>query len=317
MSKKIYKIGEVCNFKELTNLVDNKKINAIVADLFCMKKNTEYRSFEKYVIGLEEIIDKIMTEKPFNEMYFVLFIDNSIVNNKEIYENIKRIINKIENRGILFHYDCPILKNKEGLHLDLLGSIIRFFPYFDFENNPFNFTLCIDVDNMVKRLDKFKIITKIAFDNNADFCFKSVDSELIINRKSILPRAINVIKHKIPYIISGHSHCGFGKLPMNVLTDFLIDVKRNPKKYQKVCNVREGIEFKYFCYGIDEYFLNNIMIEEFIKNNKKVIPYVPYNFFGTIGIGLGYRKNIKLQKFIKKITPYYKFTDMYKYRFLN
>ena len=34
MSKKIYKIGKVCNFKELTNFVGNKKINAISISLF-------------------------------------------------------------------------------------------------------------------------------------------------------------------------------------------------------------------------------------------------------------------------------------------
>ena len=40
MSKKKYKIGKVCCFDELTNLIGNKKINAITASLFAMKKNT-------------------------------------------------------------------------------------------------------------------------------------------------------------------------------------------------------------------------------------------------------------------------------------
>lgn len=316
MSKKIYKIGKVCNFKELTNFVGNKKINAITISLFTLSKSSEYKNFQIYLKGLKEIIDIIMFEEPFDKFYCILFIDDSITENKEIYENIKKIMKPIKNRGILFKYDCPKFKytnkEKKGLHFDLIGTLMRYIPYFEFENNPIDFILCLDADHMLQRLDKFKIITKIAFDNKADFCYKSFDSELVINRKNVFPRHKDVINHKIPYSIVGHNNCGFAKLPINVFTDYLIDVKKHPEKYQKYCNIKEGTDYKYFCYGIDEYFLNSVFIEALNKYNKKVIPYIPYNFFGTIGINNYLRDKPELQKLLN-----IKSNNAYKFRYIS
>lgn len=311
MGKEI-KINEVCNFKEITNLVGNKKINAITSCFFIMDTSSRYKNLYKYLNGINEVVEYIVKDKFFKDFYYILFIDNSVTSNKKIYDYIKKIFSKIPNKGILFHYDCPNFKDiNTGLHYGLFGTLIRFLPFLDFPENPVNLALCIDIDNMKHRLDRLIILTQIIIDNKADLCYKSYDSELVINRKTTNKRHNHIINHPIPYFITAGQFGGYGKIPLKIFTDFIIEARDNPEKYKDHVEKNKSNITK-FLYGIDEYFLNEIVLKYFIDNDKIITPYIPYNFFTSVGIT---DKNSNLKKILNYLNIEMK--DYDKYNLMN
>jgi hypothetical protein len=142
---KSYLINNICNFNPLKNINFNNKKDIISVSLFKLKSGG-YKSFSKYINGLK-ILDNLALK---NNLEIRLFIDNTIYTDKVIMESI----NNFKTISVIL-YECPNFKIGEN-HVGLFGTIVRFFPLFDFENNDSRIVMILDADveDLTELLDK-------------------------------------------------------------------------------------------------------------------------------------------------------------------
>ena len=77
----------LCVFNEIFNqFPKNQKVNCISCSLFKLKKG--YKFFNKYIWGLKNV-KRVANKLNF---YLLLFIDDTIYNDKKIYNAVKRNI---------------------------------------------------------------------------------------------------------------------------------------------------------------------------------------------------------------------------------
>ena len=86
----IFNIDNICNFKVLIGKIDiNERINVVCTSLFKMKNG--YKRFDKYILGLEFFFREFFNYHP--DFKFMLFIDNSVIENNEVYDRITKLDN--------------------------------------------------------------------------------------------------------------------------------------------------------------------------------------------------------------------------------
>lgn len=254
-----WKINGICNLKILlkpSNFVISELIDVISTSLF--KMQVGYKYFEKYMKGLQMAIPFFTSKIPNTK--FLLFIDDSIVNDPVLFGRIKRMNN---NKLIIIHFTCPAylefkLKGSGKGHTELFGTLIRFLPFFQFDRNFTKNVICIDADvdaidanHLLLNYDIFqKIKSQYQYDTNMFY-------ELLA-------------KWSLPddYTIIANRHMCKYKFPLYLLTDYINCMK------DKTCTDMETIKsqmdynkYHFYPYGNDEYFLNNIFLG-YIKNNK-------------------------------------------------
>ena len=261
-----YLQNNLCKFKPLFNINYNIKKNLICCCIFKMS-NKGYKEFSIYLNGLYKMYKYVINN--LKNYRIRLFIDNSIYKDK----NIMDILNKMVKIEIVL-YECKelLLKNNKNFHEGLFGTLIRFFPMFDFPNNDANIVLITDVD---------------------DFSFNKVLNTIDIMKKNNKIKNIYVlklgnisknVKYKYfsykniitPYCIA-QSIVSFLKINHNVIIDFINKVKKSNKIYSyyyemlkdnKLSNgsLQKFIKNTNFIYGIDEYFINKTLTDYLIDN---------------------------------------------------
>ena len=263
-----YLENNICKFEELKPIDYTIKKNIISTSLF--KMNTGgYKDFSKYLDGiiiLSEIGYKYNLE-------IRIFIDNTIYTDIDIMKYLKSF-----NNITLILYKCNdfIINNH---HVGLFGTLIRFFPLFNFKNNDSNIVYVADADVkketlidminfhsiLIKNdiLEKMYIIYKGRyFNNNAIYNKKIIDNN---NNTIYLPyciaqRIIGICKISkrplINFINKIKLYMDDLKRPNKILTDYYISDKEMITKCEN--NI---------CFGIDEYFLNKILFKYLVRKN--------------------------------------------------
>lgn len=248
-----------------------EKLNSFIATLFKLNDNIEYKNFYIYLSGLKKIINSLLSV--FSDVYFTLLIDNSIISNDEILHKIKKIIqeNKYHDRIFILYYDNPNIKEN-----GLIGSIVRFLFFFDYENNPFNIIMPCDVDYMDKYILYFLVGYKLLMKNSIDYFFLNDDNLLLLERER--NKKIKKYNNIIPYLNNASCECCYsGIMEHKIIDKFINDVMSKEYKYEKYCIIKKE-RIKYFCYGIDKYFLNNIFIPKLYNSNKRIGTLDIYNY---------------------------------------
>ena len=159
---KFFLSNEICNFRLVhgEEIVRSAMYDGEVFDVFSavfFKRNEYYKNFGIYVRGIVRLVEYIrrVNEDITNKIrkVLLLFIDKNILADEEIMNKIKRDKRNL----ILVKFDCP--DYYEGnYHIDLFGTLVRFFPMFNFPNNPFRIVYSVDVDlhtEDYERLDSF------------------------------------------------------------------------------------------------------------------------------------------------------------------
>lgn len=343
-----YLENPICKFTPLFDIDHSIKKNIVSCSFFKMS-TTGYKDFSSYIEGI-----KILHDFRIKDTGFVLriFIDESIYSDDKIMNEIK-ILPNVE----LVLYSCPnfLIKDKKN-HEGLFGTMVRFFPMFDFPNNDAKIVMISDVDicnktkiytfkliNIVKQVVEQSIYEKIKllkFGNLA----KNVTYEYsCINNGKPSVYAI------APCVFS------FSRIPKNIIVDFLNEVKKHPltKKYSYYYKFNEKIEetlrseeisersqqkheknkAKYdldnnFIYGVDEYFLNHDLTNYLMDKN---LPFANnFNFTVTAPIfyymkfvELTHKQAILINRIINYILKKYdtkffnQFDEIIKIRNLN
>ena len=236
-----------------------KKFNAISSVFF--KREGYYKNFGIYVSGLAKtikFIDEFNTNlnnktnhenNPENNpdlenFYYLLFIDKNIRDDDKIMKIIESSPNTIP---ILFK--CSVYMKGE-YHIDLFGTLVRFFPIFNFENNPTKIVICIDIE--LNQEDRRKVQSLM------EYMPKGVTASGEIHRL--------LYNGEIPYIYAGSFCFNADKLDSNLITKFI------ESAHTIVGTGHYGKRTTTFGYGIDEMFLNAHLLP-YIKQYSIIIEY--------------------------------------------
>ena len=259
--------NDICNFEILSKahllFEDNntpKNPNLLSGVFF--KRGEYYKNFGVYVSGLARTVkfvddynDEVeqskklsQNEKKYNLEHFVflLFIDQNIRDDSQIMN----VINSSRwTVPVLFH--CPVYTEGK-YHIDLFGTLVRFFPMFNFLNNPSQTSMVITIDIELNREDRRKV------------------EALMKNR----PKGVTasgeihnlIYKGEVPYIYSGTLCFNHEKLESNLITKFINSA------HTIIGTGHYGKRKTTFGYGIDEMFLNSHLIPA-VKNYSIIIEY--------------------------------------------
>ena len=261
---------------------ENEKIK-IFSTVYFYKETPRWR---EYIHGIKLNIDRLYEYDIFNEYYFYLYIDLSVIfefNNEEIYNLFKEILNK-DRVLIQFYYGIDNLiyntdKNKYE-HNNHYGCIIRYIPYVFYDK--ISECHCKDLDvNFITGFEFYRIQTFLKTNKNIYLLYN-------LNK----PSYIN-IEYNINYFLG----CCLGFV--NKDDNACIDIFKNIIK-QYVCKEKiKLITNKYLNYNIG---YDEILLAEYDQrlNDKKLNDYYYNNnkYFYPV-------KNYSNELFIK--------TNIYKY----
>jgi hypothetical protein len=286
-----YLENPICKLK--TNFKFNPEVKKnILAVSFFKMYGGGYKDFKLYVEGFKKLHKIVLNEKKYN-FTIRLFIDNSIYKDKELMD----MLDKLERVEIVI-YSCEKYfesKSEPDYHIGLFGTMVRFFPMFDFPNNDANIVIISDMDDYEY------------FNLNVDL-MKQVDpvqeKKIYLLKSGNLSKNINFAHdysgHITPYCFAS-SFISYKRINPEVLIDFLDSFgDKNIDEILKIYGYKlKGSEiqnkiklYKKFIYGVDENFLNHYLTHYLVKNN---IPYA-VNFKWALYRIFYFYKNVWLNK---------------------
>ena len=251
-----YLKNDICKLKPLFEFNPNKKVNIFCSVFFRMKQH--YKNVNKYVKGLKEWSKYMKNAK--HDYKFRLFIDKNVYEDTEIM----KIINSCEKmQPVLF--ECSEYMT-ENYHIDLFGTLLRYFPMFNFENNDADKVLVVDIDfgnSNDYKMPRFNTIIDYSKKNEGPVFSTSIEPFLTHFKDK---------KFEMSHIYS--SALLFDKqYDKNILINFIIDAHniKDVGKYNKRTTP--------FGFGVDELFLNKYFFNIIEKQNIGLLIYFnPNNF---------------------------------------
>lgn len=296
--EKEYLKNNICKFTPLFKINYNIKKN-ILSTCFFKMANSGYKDFSEYVKGLI-ILNNLITKS--NSNYKIrLFIDNSIYSDKNIFD---KILNLKNVEPVL--YSCPNYIINDDYHIGLFGTIVRFFPFFDFPNNDANIVVSADIDGTNVKI--FQKYIKILKSNNI---ISKVFNQIYIFKSGPLSRSLRYTfdifyKDKFNPYIYALSFVSIKRINNEVLINFFDEVNQpSDKKIYSYHYLSEKLnnnistskesKSKYdshgkFIYGIDEYFLNTTLSNYLVDNKMCYATNTTWDIFGCLYyILLGYK----------------------------
>jgi hypothetical protein len=204
-----------------------------------------YKNFNIYLHGIRKWIIFLNNIK--YDYYLRLFIDINIYNDKEIMKLLNSS-NKIQ----LVLFECmnyQIEKANNKYHIDLFGTLVRYFPLFNFNNNDAKSVIVVDID--LSDDDRYRL--------RGILNYKNKEKDIIV-----MGTIDSIFKNETPHIFSGLMYYCDKKYDKNILNNFInkapeIDDKGHYKKRTTP-----------FGFGVDELFITKY----FIPFTQKYISYI-------------------------------------------
>lgn len=239
--------NDICSFEVLSKIhLLKPKVNIITSVFF--KREQYYKNYSIYTKGLERVLN-FVDNKKYNDIdkngfVYVLFIDKHVANDPEIRSKIDACKSCVP---VLFGCADYIV---DDYHIDLFGTLVRFFPFFDFEHNPCNIVICIDIDLHGEDYIRLKNLIK--------YKHKGITAAGDISRYLYLD--IN------PYIYANLMCVNRKKLDHKIIMDYI----ENADKIESKGNY--GKRNTTYGFGIDEIFLNEYLLPK-LGNVNIIIDY--------------------------------------------
>jgi len=227
-------VNDLYKFKVMHNGHLLKKSSNILSTIF-FKMNQYYKNLKTYVNGLDKLVsfgNYWNNKHPDDKFNLLIFIDRYIYEDKQIMNILKK-----GKETIIILFDC-VDYIKEDYHMDLFTTMVRFFPMFNFDNNPFNCVICVDID--LHDEDYLRLMTAMA------------------NKPTGLSAVGNILP--LLYDRNGKGYifaCMCCMMELNKYDrNLLINFIKNAEKYKSLDHYNKRLTL---C-GIDEIFLNEILI---------------------------------------------------------
>lgn len=284
------------DFAEKYNIVS---VSAFIAD-------NPYKTTIKYYTGLKIFIKHF--KKIFPGFMLRIYYDDSITTllhddivNKEVTNKWIPLWNKLTALAYiqLVHYSCPAFKNGK-LHDGVFGSVVRFYPIFDFNDNKnLNMVIVSDIDvtygHILKIADGISYMkrrnTLVHYSSNT--CYTSTQRFDIFSTQyvekhpyAMLPNKI-ITRVKFPKnIFKNFFDCmqHLDNPVCSILRNFIHNERNNMKKAMNLNNNSD------FVYGIDEYILYQYIYEYIVK--KQIATSINISLSITKMLWAWYTKNI-------------------------
>jgi hypothetical protein len=260
-----YLKNPICKFIPLYDF-DNKLKKNVVSVCFFKLRTGSYKNFNKYLNGLKILHKKIINEKP--DFFLKIFIDYSIYSDI----NIMRILREMDKVELVLYSCSNFCVSK--YHIGTFGTLIRFFPLFNLPNNDTSHVIISDIDVTEKDLpfwyyDKFNTIYEKNIINKLYLIISGrPEHDNDLNIKYIYNKGNTKIV--LPYVLADRV-IGINKLEFKTIELFLNKVLKNKNiKYSTYYSQLKYNKKKCdgnICFGIDEYYLNRILLLYIFKNN--------------------------------------------------
>lgn len=297
-----YLSNPLCEFKPLFKLTKKKK--NIVSSSFFKIHGGGYKKMDRYINGIR-YVNKFIVEEMENFIHR-LFVDESIYNDQKIMKVLRRL--KIE----IVVYKCPNYMVGDKHHMGTFGTIVRFFPMFDFPGNDAKIVLISDIDdqryevtltgklsqtyNLFTGLTKRGFIDKINYATGVKFFKQDVEMEHIIADRQITK----------------------GDLDSKTLIKFIKKVSKTSERlsyYPKDMNLIDKTSGN-FIYGVDEWFINHDLIKQIKKEKIPMAVEIRNKLIGYIKTRLFLYKPTQeeireYKNFFKWVLPRQDFNNVY------
>lgn len=246
-----------CNWNiiKYTKEPDN---NYNIISVVFFKKKELYKSFDKYINGLSNIIKSF--SKVLKNYRLRIYYDDSV--QEYINDILKNVPEIIKNNIELYKYDIPFFKD-DIYHKGVIGTLIRFIPLYDFKLHKVDTCIVFDIDNKIinyyKNIIDFYIQNDIKFGYRSRFCY-GIEERISCNKEN---------KYNNKYAIIASFIYQSMTLSRKIFKTFMkkLFIKTNSSILNLVenCHIKNKYE-----YGIDEIFLNHIHIKFFYVNQIKI-----------------------------------------------
>lgn len=277
----IYLDNIICKFTPLFDKKNWDEKKNIVSCAFFKLNTSPYKDFNLYIDGLEKLYLKVYTEYKNEKFTIRLFIDNSVYLDKELFKRLKKM-DMIE----IVLYECLSYQIGTDLnyHIGLFGTLVRFFPMFNFKNNDADIIIISDIDDydyFEKSIQNIKLIksnikphTKLSF-----FKAGNISKNVLFTISSIYKNIPN------PYDVASN-FISFSKCDYRVMYDFLTEIAESDElltKYKFMFKSNSNlITDDKFVYGFDEYFLNINYTNYLIDTSHDVCVKFKWNVYGSL-----------------------------------
>lgn len=251
----------------LKHIKKSKKKKNILLCSSAFKIKSAYNNSNIYTNGLLQILKLLDNVHEKMGIVYRVYYDDSIKTGNKNWENV---INEIKKRNYceLVEYSCPQFK-LDSYHTGLFGTFARFFPLF-YGKKDWNIYACTDIDiapplYTIKEFEKHK----------EPFYFKSKVCYYMIPH-------VQVKKIDTSLRIIGSSFMSKIKFDKNLLLDFLSNIYNKSNKYKhllskinsnkispflmKRYHINNNSKESGMMYGVDEYFLNDVLLRYIIDN---------------------------------------------------
>lgn len=254
-------IRDLCNIKYLVLPQNfkpdpNNKVDVFSTSLFRTHIGG-YKNFKQYIKGLKQTARYLSKRMP--HFYFLLYIDDTIYKS-ELFDVIKRLDNK---KLIIAHYSCPIglHDDPEHGHIDLFGTMVRFIPMFEHDQNFTRHVICIDADN--KHQDMLNILDDYEM-------FVNISSQFHFDTNTFYELFSRWVSSDFFSVLAGRQMSKY-KFPLHLMIDFLKHTRfsRDPPPSAPKTSLEDIFsyeKYKTWPYGFDEYFLNWVVLAYVHKN---------------------------------------------------
>jgi hypothetical protein len=286
-----YLENPICKLDAKFNIDLKNKKNILSISFFKMY-NGGYKNFKLYIDGFIQLHKIVLEEKIYN-FTIRIFMDNSIYLDKELMS----MIEGLERVEIVVYHCEKYLETDHNYHIGLFGTMVRFFPMFDFPNNDANIVMISDMDDYKFFNENVEVLTKLN---------KKLLEKMYILKITSLSKNVRFNYndeyhgHITPYCIAP-KFISFKKLDFKIIIDYfknygeknipdIIKIYGTKSKLNTLYSKESINKNKNFIYGVDENFLNFYLNEYIIDNN---IPYA-INFSWSIDSVLYQYKNYVL-----------------------
>ncbi len=285
------KINYFCDFNKEYDYNPSIKHNIICLTLFRLKHL--YKSFEDYLFGLEEIDKKLQSMNNIEyDIKFRLMYNDTIYDTNNEYElnRIKKIMDSVKkNKHIqLIKYNCPNYKLDDLYDKGIFPFFIRYFYFYNFEDNDTNYVFAADID--ITRSKASKDYVGFMIDVFSEI-IKLKTGFIYYNSKCYVPFWKKKLSINDSITVLGGHIGGNVKLEPEIFVDFLNDCKdgiqstnelvskfykyyneylndkRIPFEYKKKKILSYKVD-KIFVYGLDEFYMTYFILPQVLKDFK-------------------------------------------------
>jgi len=289
--------------KYIINILNGNKL---------IKKNMSYNKKNNFIENLIKINESLLNGYYPDNFYLRLYYDKNILKIKK-YKDLLTILKK--NKKVqLIEYEI------DNIFDPIIGTLIRFYTFFDQESKNLEYSICVDSDQFYdkKYIDFFKkfvktkkliyTMTRLYYtpshsddyqESNDFFNFIKLIANFIIVKKNKIFKMeywekyfVNMFKQNdLMYILNYNS---FKKISLNSVTS---NNNTNNTNYN---------EYSIFNYGIDELWINFVLKKILIINNLKNMLDVYLSDPTTLS-NSKINKNKNFNMFLQYSQAFYKF----------